>query len=235
MSDQPKPVGYFGPAFDAELKPKPTGQRLAVASEWTGLSLSRLIKEKGYKGAANAHNSALADAYKRGADFARKCCADEENEDLLRLEKQLAAAQAAIQEHNSAVAFPECRRDIPLNDTAALDAAIAAELAAERKKVEQELHDLTCYLEGNCYSDPDFIKDSPALKAAKQLREQLAAAQQPLVDALIGLCKDWHHLSMRPCSTCDRITKLTGQPFGCYWYQEKHKNNPALAQAKEGK
>ncbi len=33
-------------------QPKPTG-------EWTGLSLSRLIKEKGYKGAANVHNSEL--------------------------------------------------------------------------------------------------------------------------------------------------------------------------------
>ncbi len=34
-------------------QPKPTG-------EWTGITLSRLIQERGYKGAADAHNSELA-------------------------------------------------------------------------------------------------------------------------------------------------------------------------------
>ncbi len=117
------------------------GTFIPPTGEWTGLSLSRLIKEKGYKAAANAHNAALASEQLR--------------EQLVTMEMELHRANAKVAEK-------------------------ATQLVAEREKHEQELHDLTCYLEGNCYSDPDFIKDSPALKAAKQLREQLAAAVEAL-------------------------------------------------------
>ncbi len=59
---------------------KPTG-------EWTGLILSRLIKEKGYKGAADSHNAALADEERRANDSIK------EN---VRLMNQLAAEREKV-------------------------------------------------------------------------------------------------------------------------------------------
>ncbi len=59
-----------------QSQPKPTG-------EWTGLSLSRLIKEKGYKGSADAHNAALAAATDEAVDPA--------HQEILVLSQQLAA------------------------------------------------------------------------------------------------------------------------------------------------
>ena len=58
--------------------------------EWTIESVDNLLTfaQDGTRRVVDAHNAALAAAYKRGADFARKCCAEEENEDLLRLERQ---------------------------------------------------------------------------------------------------------------------------------------------------
>ncbi len=92
MSDQLKPTRYAKlPPFSKEYlanehdakhfgEPKPTGDctcdnasglhwgkcpinmNTKPTGEWTGITLSRLIQEKGYKGAADAHNAALAAA-----------------------------------------------------------------------------------------------------------------------------------------------------------------------------
>ncbi len=97
MSDQPKPTGEYkthhntcprgercacyltgytdaeydhGLSVDSLDQPKPRKQDAASPTgEWTGLSLSRLIKRDGYKGAAGAHNAALAAERERAADM----------------------------------------------------------------------------------------------------------------------------------------------------------------------
>ncbi len=56
--------------------------------EWTGLSLSRLIKEKGYKGAADAHNAELA---------AEKGHHKQEEIAATELARQLAAERKKVQ------------------------------------------------------------------------------------------------------------------------------------------
>ncbi len=87
-----------------------------LTGEWTGLSLSRLIKENGYKGAADAHNAALdaKDAYiaeirtttysdleqqvyaeREKVKGLHEACRAESNHSS-KLREQLAAAQAAL-------------------------------------------------------------------------------------------------------------------------------------------
>ncbi len=59
---------------------------------WTGITLSRLIQEKGYQGAAAAHNTALAAAFKAGRLEGVFMSPDEGEISLVRkLEAQLAA------------------------------------------------------------------------------------------------------------------------------------------------
>jgi len=86
-----------------------------------------------------AHNTALAAAYKRGGDFARKCCAEEENEDLIRLEQQLAAEterhRKALRGWEKANEQLSAERD---KVTTLLDRAVIVEqqLVAERKQTK---------------------------------------------------------------------------------------------------
>ncbi len=85
MSDQPKPTGEHRTKCPSCGQIIPTQKELTEPTgEWTGLSLSRLIKEKGYKGAADAHNAALE------AETAR-CYNDGWVAGLEAADKQLAA------------------------------------------------------------------------------------------------------------------------------------------------
>lgn len=45
--------------------------------------------------------------------------------------------------------------------------------------------------------------------------------------ALRAISADMHNTSMRPCPTCEPITKVLGEPFGCYAYQAKYKAGQA--------
>lgn len=43
--------------------------------------------------------------------------------------------------------------------------------------------------------------------------------REALRDSLRTLSMDMHNTSERPCPTCDPITKLLGEPFGCRGYE----------------
>ncbi len=128
MSEQPKPTGSLPPPSGTKLtwdevvaeEPKPTG-------EWTSLTLSRLIKQKGYKGAADAHNAALA-------------AKDEENyEACLHYEEQLAAERDCSKRFEAQV--DDCQQQL---------AAAQQPLVNILEQVLSETVDAPTYPDGPC-------------------------------------------------------------------------------------
>ncbi len=173
MSDQPKPkdnTGCFGLIPDAP-EPKASG-------EWTVEYLMNDLcrywpRSEGLCAKiADAHNAALAAAYKRGADFARQCCADEENEDLLRLEKQLAAEREKCGSHGGKASRGWADKD-HIQKTFEAD-QLHEQLAAERE----------AWITNGLNAVAGKEREIAALDhEIQQLREQLAAAQATIKKA----------------------------------------------------
>ncbi len=80
----------------------------------------------------------------------------------------------------------------------------------------KDWHELTIYLEGNPYSDPDFMNDSRALKAAVKLRDEVTAQAgtiKELVEALMFVKDNAHHEEILKAVATDTLSKL-GYPHG---------------------
>ena len=54
---------------------------------------------------------------------------------------------------------------------------------------------------------------------AISLRAAARAFLEPVTELIY---QDPHQWSRRPCSTCQSITSIIGQPFGCYRYEKEH-------------
>ena len=54
---------------------------------------------------------------------------------------------------------------------------------------------------------------------AHTIRASVMVVMQPILELIY---RDPHQWSRRPCSTCQSITSMIGQPFGCYRYQKEH-------------
>ncbi len=48
-----------------------------------------------------------------------------------------------------------------------------------------------------------------------------AARIEELEKALSAISNDMHQVSTRPCGTCEKCSKATGSPFGCYLVQAR--------------
>lgn len=59
------------------------------------------------------------------------------------------------------------------------------------------------------------------MRGHERFRDRLASEagiEAKLRMALVELDRDPHNFSTRPCSTCDPIAELLGEPFGCVRY-----------------
>ncbi len=211
MSDQPKPVGPDFRSPDRIQKEndlyqsKPTDEQDYVLSdeivnrmnpkqptgEWTGLTLSRLIKEKGYKGAADAHNAALeeaVDAAHQEILLLQQKLAAERNERRLRT-AQLAAERKGHEMDGQLISSQEqqlaAEREKYLQQASAWfdrDKKLRDALAAEREKVQtlvelleqvlSETVDARDYPDGPCLNADTRTEIKAAL--AKAAREKLS-------------------------------------------------------------
>lgn len=52
--------------------------------------------------------------------------------------------------------------------------------------------------------------------------EIIQAAAKILIEPILRLIQvDPHHWSTRPCTTCNAVTAIAGQPFGCVLYAQE--------------
>lgn len=63
--------------------------------------------------------------------------------------------------------------------------------------------------------------------------QALQAENERLRDALRDLNADWHNRSDRPCPTCQPISDLLGEPFGCYLHAKILRDMRIAGQPKE--
>ena len=59
-------------------------------------------------------------------------------------------------------------------------------------------------------------------KKEEDVKRSVRAAVSIIMKSVIEIIGiDGHQWSDRPCQTCRAVSGLIGEPFGCYWYQEK--------------
>lgn len=68
-----------------------------------------------------------------------------------------------------------------------------------------------------------------ALAAVPMYRDVMIVEAESFLSAVRDLSTDMHQRSDRPCPTCERMTQVIGQPFGCVAFRQiKEAARPAV-------
>lgn len=62
--------------------------------------------------------------------------------------------------------------------------------------------------------------------------DRLEEKPSALIESLRMLSKDMHAAGTRPCATCRIISNIIDEPFGCEYYNRRHKQAQESKQCK---